>query len=277
MVEGIALPEYFRAMAAAAPVAPVELRQADHSEKELKVAAKKLTASAGVTADGPVHAVKMPFDGSGLVAAVDPEESSRASARSLVPEDIGVPVDVVSAPRTKLSSRCDDSPPWYGGVAIRNTKFHTLQCGSTGGAYNCTAGFSVRHGNVTYMLTAGHCGANGDIFTDSMGQTIGTGYLEHTAHDLMLIYAPGGVEGAALMDALHVLSANVLATARFHDSGEKQPEYSCTTRPGSHCGPHRVRRGGEENDGTRRGHPGLLCRPCRGHPVDTQGRCTYRQ
>ncbi|MFF0772172.1 hypothetical protein ACFYUK_25020 [Nonomuraea wenchangensis] len=173
------------------PRAKVRIAQAAFSAGELEKASARLWAASGVPNGGKVHAVKMPFDGSGLQAAVEPQTTERA-LKSL--PDVGVPVQVVEREPLETTSRCDDTAAWWGGAAIRNTKFGGSSCGNTGRAYNCTAGFGVRQGSNTYLLTAGHCGAPGDSFEDPFGQHIGVVPAggERAAHDLLLIGTTAG-------------------------------------------------------------------------------------
>ncbi|WP_283134672.1 hypothetical protein [Rhizohabitans arisaemae] len=178
--------------------AVIEVGEAAHSRKELEAAAGRLWAAAGVTAGGPVHGVRIPFDGSGLAAAV--EEGNKAAvtqAESRIPGDLGVPVKVFGRDPLKRTGRCDDRAPWYGGAAIRNTSFgFANHCGGTWSrGYTCTAGFAVRLRGLDYLLTAGHCGRPRSVIGDSTGEAIGNMTHEHVGHDLALIRADGGSAG----------------------------------------------------------------------------------
>ncbi|WP_283134481.1 hypothetical protein [Rhizohabitans arisaemae] len=181
------------AVGKARQIAAVEVKQAAYTRKELKAAGAKAFAATGVKNGGPVHAVRIPFDGSGIGLAVDPKNSSaKARTQSLIPENLGVPVEVFDRTPVGLAGRCDDSRPWYGGMAIRNTKFGGLGCrGTAGSQYNCTAGFGVLYQSRRYLLTAGHCGAYGDTFTDGVGESVGFMEYEHAAYDLALIRTRG--------------------------------------------------------------------------------------
>jgi hypothetical protein len=150
--------------------APVEIEQARYSNAELRTAAKEIEAARG--ANSPVHAIKIPADGSGLVLGT----TSAATARSLAPL-VDVPVrTVVEAPLEPVS-RQNDSPPWKGGATI-----------VLGGTAACTSGFSVRNGaNARFLLTAAHCGNPGSRVTDPTGEFIGNVSVEHSDHDIMLI------------------------------------------------------------------------------------------
>ncbi|WP_283134473.1 trypsin-like serine protease [Rhizohabitans arisaemae] len=179
-------------------IAPVEVRKAAHSRDELKAAAAKVWAAAGVTSGGPVHAIRIPFDGSKVSAAVEEgAKAAKTQAESRIPRGLGVPVEVHARNPLTVTTRCDDYAPWYGGVAIRNTAFTfpTLCGGTAGRQFNCTAGFAVRLGGLAYLLTAGHCGAPGNAFSDSTGEAIGSVTHEHVTHDIALIRTPGNSLG----------------------------------------------------------------------------------
>lgn len=152
------------AVSAARVVAPVVVATAPYSQKELRTAARKLSA------DGA--GVKLAADGSGLLVAVEP----KAAAPSL--PDVGVPTKVLRQPKLTPRSRDDDTPLWRGGTIMWN------------GA-GCTAGFGVKDaaGNK-YILTAGHCGQVGGVWTDGEGETIGTLTHRNQPHDVALISTP---------------------------------------------------------------------------------------
>ncbi|MBN6051763.1 trypsin-like serine protease, partial [Nonomuraea sp. RK-328] len=173
--------------------ATVEVRPAAYSQRELAQAADRLWAASGAEHGGRVHAVKMALDGSGLTAAV--KEQDAAVAGQALPK-VDVPVEVVAQEPMKLTrSRCDDDVPWYGGLAIRNNTFGAGGgCGGNAGLrHHCTGGYAVHLNLVRYLLTAGHCGAPGDVFSDGAGQRIGTAESENVGHDLLLIRVEGVV------------------------------------------------------------------------------------
>lgn len=149
--------------------APVEIESAKHSNAELRAAAKVIESRRGP--DSPVHAIKVPADGSGLVLGTSVE----AAARSLT-SAVDVPVrTVVEEPLTPVSRR-NDAPPWKGGA--------TIVLGNAA----CTSGFAVRNGaNQRFLLTAGHCGNPGVRVTDPTGEYIGNAGAKHGDHDIMLI------------------------------------------------------------------------------------------
>lgn len=166
---------------------PIEVRAAAYSKKELKATSTKLMKSSGVKNGGPIHAVMMPFDGSGLEASVLPGRPRSLAAAN----QVGVPVTVVEREPMKTQyNRCNDSSPWYGGGAIFNTSVGGgSACGGNASRrYHCSTSFSVALGGAPYMLTAGHCGAPGNTFHNTgAGGRIGQAAHEHVPHDLMLI------------------------------------------------------------------------------------------
>ncbi|GGP54481.1 trypsin-like serine protease [Saccharothrix coeruleofusca] len=158
------------AVARATRQAPVRVRPAAHSNAELRAAAAAIDARRGP--DSPVHAVKIPADGSGLVLGTRP--GAEAFTASL---EVDVPVRTVVEEPLAPVSRQNDSPPWKGGATI-----------VLGGSAACTSGFSVRTGdNARYLLTAAHCGQSGARVTDPTGEHIGNAGARHADHDIMLI------------------------------------------------------------------------------------------
>jgi streptogrisin D len=149
--------------------APVEIEAARYSNLELRAAARVIDSRRGPAS--PVHAVKVPADGSGLVLG-----TTSAAATAAFTSLVDVPVrTVVEAPLVPVS-RQNDSPPWRGGA--------TIVLGNAA----CTSGFSVRNGaNQRFLLTAGHCGNPGVRVTDPTGEFIGNAGAKHGDHDIMLI------------------------------------------------------------------------------------------
>ena len=157
------------AVARAEAQAPVEISPARFSRAELRAAADVIESR--LDSKSPVHAVKIPADGSGLVLGTT-SAAATASLTSLV----DVPVRTVVEEPLAPVSRQNDSPPWRGGA--------TIVLGNAA----CTSGFSVRNGaNERFLLTAGHCGSPGVRVTDPTGEYIGTAGAKHADHDIMLI------------------------------------------------------------------------------------------
>ncbi|MEV4639337.1 peptidase [Actinoplanes sp. NPDC049548] len=155
-----------RVVSEASRTAPVRVRAAEYSVAELRTAAARVRATAGSTVDS----IKLRPDGSGLVVGV------RAATRQAFP-DAGVPVTVTTEEPLRPISRDDDWAPWKGGATIVNATRSTA----------CTAGFGVRSGSASYVLTAGHCGQTGDRIQDARGEFIGNVGPRHQDHDVELI------------------------------------------------------------------------------------------
>ena len=89
-----------------------------------------------------------------------------------------VQTGVAAAPAT----RWDDSPPWWGGAAWRNT--------ATGGG--CSTGFGVFQGGVSRVLSAAHCANLNVLATDPTGQTIGVVGTRNVSTDTLLLNGSSG-------------------------------------------------------------------------------------
>jgi hypothetical protein len=147
----------------------VSVLPARHTAGELAAEAERLARKAG----DALTSVAPQVDGSGLAVS----GASAASARSAV-ADAKVPVTVEVGVRPALATRWDDSPPWYGGAAWRNS--------ATGGG--CSSGFAVNFGGPK-MLSAGHCGNVPQTATDPTGQVMGPISNDNDSRDVLLINA----------------------------------------------------------------------------------------
>jgi hypothetical protein len=194
---------------AAGPV-PLHVRPAEYSRDELLAAHDTLFRAIVADPAGPVYAVGVKPDGSGLNVYVRPGASAAASTLPAV----GVAVFPVTSPgaapagagtrpdaayTASLASPCDngyycraaDIAPYWGGAHI-----------STPISAHCTSGWAV-HSTIDsrqYILTAGHCANSGPHWGD-VGDTVWVdqGHLQEigkvrykiTWHDVELIEAPG--------------------------------------------------------------------------------------
>jgi hypothetical protein len=148
----------------------VVVKSAAHSLTELRAASAKIRSNIQVGPGNPVHGVKIPADGSGLVLSAQPGTTFTAAA--------DVPVRVVHEEPLAPVSRPDDSAPWKGGARIWNRNANTI----------CTSGFGVRNSaNARYVLTAAHCGQAGSRFDDGTGEFIGNVGPRHADHDIELV------------------------------------------------------------------------------------------
>jgi hypothetical protein len=160
----------------------VAVKPARYSHRQLTAAATRVTARAG--AGAAVVRVSVPADGHGLQVGV---RGSAAQARgSLAAVAGGVAVDVASDKAAEpLYSRVDDSPAFWGGARLVN--------GRTGS--QCSTGFAIasRVNGQRSMLTAGHCGVNGDVqYTGTRRYVVGTSTDRFPTQDTMRLPTNAG-------------------------------------------------------------------------------------
>ena len=156
----------------------VAFRPARYSRVELKAAEKKFMAYV-VKNKGPVFGVRVPADGSGLVAQSRVAQSKTAVAglRKAALPDSGVAIRSERAVAPVTTARNNDTSPFYGGGVIGNP-----------GGGRCSTGFAVSNGSQQFILTAGHCGYPGGTFTNGDGsRVLGQGAAENVGHDILLI------------------------------------------------------------------------------------------
>ncbi|WP_189081571.1 hypothetical protein, partial [Mangrovihabitans endophyticus] len=197
--KGALPPRMATVVRAASAIAPVRVRAAAHSLAELRAAAARVRE-----AQPQVDSIKFQVDGSGLVVGTHTDKAGAAdkagagkagaaeaasgtaasgtagsalSASALSASAGAVPVTVVREDPMRPVSRDDDWAPWKGGATIVDATRSTA----------CTAGFGVRSGGASYILTAGHCGQVGDRIQDARGEFIGNVGPRQQAHDVELI------------------------------------------------------------------------------------------
>jgi hypothetical protein len=156
--------------------ASIAVKPARYSRHQLNAAAARLTGRSGPAA-APVLRVGIPADGHGLEVGV---RGSAVKARgSLASVAGGVAIDVSSDQAARpLYSRLDDVPAFWGGGREVNAR--------TGG--QCSTGFAIanRSTGQRSILTAGHCGENGDrIDTGTRRYAIGTVTAKVAAADTL--------------------------------------------------------------------------------------------
>jgi len=178
-----------QAIDAARAFAPVRVGAAKHSLRELRAAGAQLRSAYA----GAQPRVKYAVDGSRVVVGTD----GRAGLTKRLP-DVGVPVEFVDQGAKVLTSRRDDWAPWKSGADQIN------------GNSRCTTGFPVRNGNnERFILTAGHCGSNGNQIRDGAGEFMGTFTADNDGHDIGLISTPGNVDNVMYVGGL---DSNVVTT-----------------------------------------------------------------
>ena len=164
------------AVASARHTAPIEVAAAAYSRTQLDVAAAKVDAVVKADPSDAAHAVKIPTDGSGLVVAVD----GPAADLPRLPTT-GVRTTTVAQRRMKPVSRSNDTAPFKGGSLLHLPD----------GTPWCTVGWGVRDSaGAPFLLSAAHCGDQGQQYKTGSGQLIGTVTRINKAHDVMLISTP---------------------------------------------------------------------------------------
>lgn len=151
---------------------PVRIIPARHSRAELLKLTELVAEQKGVTVVGPLG------DGSGLRISTVDDESLDAVRSLAAVRDAGVALSV-KASRPVLASRQSSASPHYGGAKFTKPV--------PGGYSLCTTGFAIQQGRARRMLTAGHCGDNGDVVSSGSGATMGTVSGDNNTKDTMLI------------------------------------------------------------------------------------------
>ncbi|MFG1878441.1 hypothetical protein ACGFIV_26695 [Sphaerisporangium sp. NPDC049003] len=147
---------------------PISLLPAQYSARELeREMARLIRRSSDV-----ITSIAAKPDGSGLAVTGADLNATRSGIT-----DSAVPVTVEAGVRPILTTRWNDSPPWWGGGAWN----------SPGGG--CSTGFAVTYGGVNRVLSAGHCGAIGNTATDPTGEVIGGITQDDNTRDVLLIQA----------------------------------------------------------------------------------------
>ncbi|GAA1934351.1 hypothetical protein [Streptantibioticus ferralitis] len=121
-------------------------------------------------------------------------QSRTDEVKALTRQLTGVSTAAIYKPLSvDLSSRQQDSSPWYGGAALRNP---------SGGI--CSSSFAVKNGQGHYMMsTAYHCnGGNGQWSTYWGGTPVGTsdGLQQSASDDALGIDLPSGLSAGDLYD-----------------------------------------------------------------------------
>ncbi|MGS2641853.1 S1 family peptidase [Streptosporangium sp. G12] len=165
--------------------APVKVDSARFSREELRKTAEAIRKDLVDNPGGPLHAVGIESDGSGVYVEAETSYAKRDLSKTYGSLDSSVPVEVKIAKRAVPAGRMNDTAPFYGGMRIVSDD-----------GLACTAGWPVAatsNPSFQYLLTAAHCTGmythwrNGDRSV-YVGQTL----LERTDHDLALIHVPNG-------------------------------------------------------------------------------------
>ncbi|HWS35680.1 MAG TPA: peptidase [Actinoplanes sp.] len=183
-----------RAVGTARRTAPVRIAAATHSLAELRAAGARIRTS--LTTGKP--RIKYAVDGSRVV--VDTAGGTGFAPAQL--PAVGVPVEVIDQGAKVLTSRRDDWPQWKGGADQIN------------GNSRCTTGFAVRNADAEFILTAGHCGSNGNTIRDGAGEFLGTFTGDRDDHDIALIHTPSGSDNLMYVGGL---DSNLVTTVEGWD------------------------------------------------------------
>jgi hypothetical protein len=142
----------------------VDVMPARFSEKELIAAANRVVKKEGVTEVAPDP------EGKGLIVG---------AKRGHKPTDESVPVIKLETSEPTPLSRNDDWAPYWGGA----------RWGPNASGQGCSTGFAISIGGASKMLSAGHCGANGQTARDGGGQVMGSIAGDNNGLDLLYINA----------------------------------------------------------------------------------------
>jgi hypothetical protein len=160
---------------------PVEVVRARHPLAELLATQEAIAPEPGVGAVVP-H-----VDGSGLTVRYRGSEEEALGLPAI--RDASVPVTVEPYSQVEplgCTGRQDDCSPYWGGAKY-----------VVGGG--CSTGFSLKFTSLFNtppwyrMLSAGHCGSNGQAVSDGGGEAMGTIAGDDDTDDLLLINPAGGV------------------------------------------------------------------------------------
>ncbi|BCJ70377.1 hypothetical protein [Polymorphospora rubra] len=147
---------------------PVKLLPARFSEAELASAARGLAAVPNVVNVTPA------VDGSGIQLTVEGNGAQVSAAPAV--RNSAVPVTIVAGGKPVATfSRQADTPNYYGGGRFW----------SPGGG--CSTGFAINVGGSQQMLTAGHCGENGQTVTTGANVPMGTIHSKIACQDIEII------------------------------------------------------------------------------------------
>ncbi|MGC3860614.1 hypothetical protein ACPSM1_10560 [Micromonospora chersina] len=152
---------------------PVTFKPARFHQREMVAEAQRLAA------DPRAVSVAAKVDGSGLAVTVT--GGALASGRRDVLRTARLPLDVSTASSPTLLNRQNDFAPYWGGARYY-----------AGGG--CSTGFGVYWNDARQILSAGHCGANGQVAYDGGGPTDTMGPIinDNNPRDTLMIRVAAG-------------------------------------------------------------------------------------
>ncbi|GGK11676.1 hypothetical protein GCM10010124_00380 [Pilimelia terevasa] len=174
-----------KAAAQGRATAKVDVKSARHSLRQLEDAARLAMRRHGAD----LREVSIPADGRALQVAVAGQAAAGRvtldRALRQAGQQVALQVTTETASAEPLYSRVDDTAPFWGGARMRNA--------STGGG--CSTGFGIRSNatGATSILTAGHCGNNGQqIRTGTNANLIGTVTDDRATEDTLRLPTSAG-------------------------------------------------------------------------------------
>jgi hypothetical protein len=170
------VPEPVRALGGGLGV-PFRFVPAAITERELLAEAERLAADPQVRSVGPQ------VDGSGLRINVTEAGKQAIQSGTGILGSTKVPLHVESDGAPAPLLRQNDISPYWGGAKY-----------TTPSSLGCSTGFAVFWAGLDHMLSAGHCGNNGEIAVDGGGNpavdTMGNVFNDIPARDTLMINTP---------------------------------------------------------------------------------------
>ena len=197
---------------------PVSFASAAYSQQEMIAETKRLAADRNVLSVGPEA------DGSGLTIAVSSAGRKAIQTRTGAVGTARMPLHLREEAAPQPLSRQNDFAPYWGGA-----RYVTPSGG-------CTTGFAIFWQGLDHMLSAGHCGNNGQIAVDGGGNaatdTMGAIFNDNTVRDTLMIDVAS--QGSAYVDAFNGNTGVDVTGAASDFVGN----LVCTSgaRTGEHCG-----------------------------------------
>ncbi|MFG2054347.1 hypothetical protein ACGFI9_09960 [Micromonospora sp. NPDC048930] len=148
---------------------PVRLLPARYSEADLAATARKLATVPDVASVVPQ------VDGSGVQVVATEAKLAKVKATPAVRDSAAVVSVVAGDAPVATYDRQADIPNYYGGGRFWSP---------VGG---CSTGFAINTAGTVRMLTAGHCGENGQAVTTGAGVNMGTISNKITCTDIEII------------------------------------------------------------------------------------------
>jgi hypothetical protein len=155
---------------------PVTFLPAKYTEREMIAETRRLAADPRVRSIGPE------VDGGGLRITVTGAGRQAIQAGSGTVGSARMPLHIESGPAPRPLARSNDVSPYWGGG-----RFSTPGTG-------CTTGFAVLWNGLDHMLSAGHCGNDGQLAVDGGGNpavdTMGDIFNDNNSRDTLMINTP---------------------------------------------------------------------------------------